>query len=175
MEKENGLSCTYLWCISDPRLYSFYRWFFSFSRSSSKTMTAFKAVPSESEDFLSNFSNACRPFGAKILLTNQSSFLLPPPRRITPLDWPGPLSFVASTGWSARDIVNLPFFSPTTLTVGPCLPIFLNAWWLKSRGVFDIPHYSLVTVRNRILTSTRLMLIWPRHLTWSAETAFGES
>ena len=30
-------------------------------------------------------------------------------------------------------------------------------------------------VRNRTLTSNRLMLIWIRHLTRSAETAFGES
>ena len=78
--------------------FSFYGWFFSFSRSSSKTATAFKVVLPETEDSLSNFSNSCRPFGAKILSTNQSSFLLPPSHRITSLDWPWTLSSVASTG-----------------------------------------------------------------------------
>ena len=33
----------------------------------------------------------------------------------------------------------------------------------------------MISFKNRTVTSTRLMLIWPRHLTWSAETAFGES
>ena len=41
--------------------------------------------------------------------------------------------------------------------------------WCSLQGSFKR------SVRNRTLTSTRFMLIWPRHLKWSAETAYGKS
>ena len=59
--------------------------FLSFARSPSNSLVL-KADPPETEDSPSDFSNVCRPFGAKILSTNHSTSLLSPSRRIRPLD-----------------------------------------------------------------------------------------
>ena len=54
----------------------------------------------------------------------------------------------------------------------------VNAASAKNVGLLTwclLQDSSKRSVSNRILTSTRLMLIWPRHLTWSVEMAFGKS
>ena len=67
-------------------------------------------------------------FGAKILSTSYSTFPLPPPRRITPPDWPWLLSFLQAK--VQRVQLDYPF-SHLPFQRSIRYPIFLNTCWFK--------------------------------------------
>ena len=134
---------------------SFYGWTI-FSQSHLNSASCFNAGFVQTENFPSDFSNACQPFWRKDSVDqpfdfSSSTTSLNHTTRLT-------LTSFVSTDLSAKGTDSLLFLSPTTSTVSPCYPIFLNACWFKWRGVrvLTSPSLSLYS----ILCHNSLRIIW---------------